>query len=337
MSAAAFLDTLRKFDLEHYYMQLSLKGITNIDALSRLTMQDYSEIGITSMDDRRKLFQLIQTLKNEQHHLQRAISPQTHRNASDHLETAKDLTIDQDQGRANRFSVDNASFKNRSTSRARSAGGNLSSQLIRARSPETSLSSSMHAGASDVLLSYNNDFKRSNDQLGSTRRSAGNSKSQAYKIADEEVLDTGPRSIVAASGADQRLDRDVQQTFSPTFNNSTLMQNYKQPRDNTRAADSKGHVMSYNSTSSYNLDTYGVPITEASYKNNTASHQPSAKPHVPATISKEDRIKVVVRKRPLSRKEIKKGEIDIVTCGGKRTILINEPKYATSALYYYRS
>jgi hypothetical protein len=40
-----------------------------------------------------------------------------------------------------------------------------------------------------------------------------------------------------------------------------------------------------------------------------------------------DRIRVCVRKRPLSKKELKRGESDIARVSGRRTITILEPKY----------
>ncbi|KAI9029982.1 P-loop containing nucleoside triphosphate hydrolase protein [Phycomyces nitens] len=58
-------DTLRKADLEQYYPSFSTYGITQLESLAQLSMQDYGSLGITSIYDRKKLFQLVQTLRQE--------------------------------------------------------------------------------------------------------------------------------------------------------------------------------------------------------------------------------------------------------------------------------
>ncbi|ORZ37533.1 P-loop containing nucleoside triphosphate hydrolase protein [Catenaria anguillulae PL171] len=58
-----FLETLRRAELDHFYPNLATRGISNLEALAQLTMQDYSALGVTSMDDRKRLFQLIQMIK----------------------------------------------------------------------------------------------------------------------------------------------------------------------------------------------------------------------------------------------------------------------------------
>jgi hypothetical protein len=66
--------------------------------------------------------------------------------------------------------------------------------------------------------------------------------------------------------------------------------------------------------SNLNLNPYGVPTAFAG----------------PTTVRKSgdlaDRIRVCVRKRPLSKKELKRGESDITRVSGRRTISILEPK-----------
>jgi hypothetical protein len=63
------------------------------------------------------------------------------------------------------------------------------------------------------------------------------------------------------------------------------------------------------------LNAYGVPSNLASQK--TASK---------VTLDLADRIRVCVRKRPLSKKEIKNNQVDIANVNGRRNLTINEPK-----------
>lgn len=53
---------LSRAGLVDYYPQFKQNGI-GIDYLANMTMQDYSRVGITSRQDRKKLFELIQVVK----------------------------------------------------------------------------------------------------------------------------------------------------------------------------------------------------------------------------------------------------------------------------------
>ncbi|CAG8493568.1 12723_t:CDS:10 [Ambispora leptoticha] len=65
MSASLFLETLRRADLETYYPNFSTAGINDLRGLASLSFQDYSILGVTATEDRKRLFQLIQTIKSE--------------------------------------------------------------------------------------------------------------------------------------------------------------------------------------------------------------------------------------------------------------------------------
>lgn len=50
----------------------------------------------------------------------------------------------------------------------------------------------------------------------------------------------------------------------------------------------------------------------------------------------EDRIKVCVRKRPLSKREAKSGEEDMVQAASTTTLVVSEPKQAVDLTAYTR-
>jgi hypothetical protein len=78
-----FLDTLRQAQLDDYYTSLTAYGVRSNDSLVKLTMQDYGAVGVTSIEDRKKLFQLIQTLKtNNPQVVQPTLSPEMNRTNS---------------------------------------------------------------------------------------------------------------------------------------------------------------------------------------------------------------------------------------------------------------
>eukprot|EP00756_Hemistasia_phaeocysticola_P018751 Hpha_TRINITY_DN15616_c4_g6::TRINITY_DN15616_c4_g6_i1::g.101728::m.101728/K10393/KIF2_24, MCAK; kinesin family member 2/24 len=68
---------LERAGLGQHYATLKAKGIT-LSTLSTLTMQDYNGVGVSTMADRKKLFQLIQSLKRESpESLRQAAAPPT--------------------------------------------------------------------------------------------------------------------------------------------------------------------------------------------------------------------------------------------------------------------
>jgi hypothetical protein len=69
-----------------------------------------------------------------------------------------------------------------------------------------------------------------------------------------------------------------------------------------------------------NLNAYGVP----SRHSRGNSYSLAARYNVPSNLN--DKIRVCVRKRPLSKKELARNEKDIATINSQRTLLINEPK-----------
>lgn len=64
MAGSSLKGILEQYSLEKYYNTFVSVGIDDIKGLLSLTMQDYPTLGITSMQDRRKLFHLIQSVKD---------------------------------------------------------------------------------------------------------------------------------------------------------------------------------------------------------------------------------------------------------------------------------
>ncbi|XP_031564538.1 kinesin-like protein KIF24 [Actinia tenebrosa] len=65
MAGSGLRETLQHYSLEKYYNTFTSVGIDDIGGLLALTMQDYPALGITSMQDRRKMFHLIQNVKDK--------------------------------------------------------------------------------------------------------------------------------------------------------------------------------------------------------------------------------------------------------------------------------
>lgn len=73
MAGTSLGEILEQFSLERYYETFTSVGIKNTSHLLALTMQDYPTLGITSMQDRRKMFHLIQNIKDKENLTSKAL------------------------------------------------------------------------------------------------------------------------------------------------------------------------------------------------------------------------------------------------------------------------
>lgn len=64
MAGSSLRETLQHYSLEKHYNTFVSVGIDDTEGLLSLTMQDYPTLGITSMQDRKKMFHLIQNVKD---------------------------------------------------------------------------------------------------------------------------------------------------------------------------------------------------------------------------------------------------------------------------------
>ncbi|ORX96919.1 kinesin-domain-containing protein [Basidiobolus meristosporus CBS 931.73] len=240
--SAVILETLRQADLEHYYPSFAANGITTIEELSKVTMQDYGTLGVNSMDDRKRLFQLIQAVKNEH---------------------------------PGDFSS--------SLSRSTSAYSRQSIAPLRAsQRPPVPPSS------------------RAVDQARRTRRTT-------------EQLDAGPQQ--------RRMTRSM-----------SIVQKLQESDSSVKESDPIPVVKRRTTMNS----AYGVPPVSSNPNMRRQSTAPSRrKSTAPTTTgSLSDRIRVCIRKRPLSSRELKKGEVDIISVAGRRKLAVNEPKLRVDLTKY---
>ncbi|CAJ0884139.1 22435_t:CDS:10 [Entrophospora sp. SA101] len=77
------------------------------------------------------------------------------------------------------------------------------------------------------------------------------------------------------------------------------------------------------------MNAYGVPSRHSSHSSRGGSYSLSIKPS-----NLNDKIRVCVRKRPLSKKEQNRNEKDIAVVNGQRTIQIHEPKVKVDLTRY---
>ncbi|NXF76032.1 KIF24 protein, partial [Sclerurus mexicanus] len=61
--ASCLYECLREADLEKYYPHFVASGLQKIDDLAKISMEDYTKLGVQDMNDRKRLFQLIRIIK----------------------------------------------------------------------------------------------------------------------------------------------------------------------------------------------------------------------------------------------------------------------------------
>ena len=128
----------------------------------------------------------------------------------------------------------------------------------------------------------------------------------------------------------------------PSQKRQTLAQSVMSPKKVPTQLNAYGVPKPSLSSSAMNADSTNNLTSSAAY--NVASAQASTTRNSSTTLNGgasrpeiTDRIRVCVRKRPLNKKELKKGETDIATVNGRSSIVIYEPKVKVDLTRYVES
>ncbi|XP_006818343.1 uncharacterized protein LOC102803413 [Saccoglossus kowalevskii] len=290
--ANCLYECLREAKLQKYYPNFEMGGITRSEGLTNLTMQEYSTYGIDDMEDRKRLFQLIQIIKSVQRNGKKC-------------------------GRACENGGEDSTTRpssNHATSETESASEDLHQMHVNSSRDNQSIHSSVLNNVSlakRILIANNNIRMTTVDKLAY--------KGDAFFV---QAKDPTPA---------RKQSKPRQQRSEPVIQHETSIQ-YTGPKLRERSVEVISHTgTDYNygvpsariNTHGNNLSSprYTVPtnssITCHSYiYNNTSTSMPL------------DRIKVCVRKRPLSKKEKRNKEADIISVGHPNKVVLNGQKTA---------
>ncbi|XP_046581550.1 LOW QUALITY PROTEIN: uncharacterized protein LOC124288998 [Haliotis rubra] len=241
-------ECLREARLEKYYPTFRANGITRSETLSRLSLHDCTVMGITSVDDRRRMTELINIIK----------------------------------------SVHNAS-------RTQISDPQLSSNISRKTSQPRRASRSPNPAAGQSGVSRGLEATRDVTVTDRTPNFSAASYVDMLQLLTESSSDES--SDEAVQSDEQNIPRHV-------------------ARPSTVSKQTRGQVERVKHTG-YN---YGVPKGTLRTKSKPASSTPSR--------GVEDRIRVCVRKRPVSHREERHGDDDILQTEGTNSVVVNEPKQA---------
>lgn len=367
-----FLETLKRADLDSYYPNLTCYGINSIESLCEMSMQDYGIVGIHNMEDRKRLFQLIQSLQQQQQQQQKGMKSNTryenlspivglNKRSIDFQGLKSPLLKEQNNRNTIRNSLGNDSITSGSDESFVSAGTpthphidfedfnivkdqNLSEQLL---SPSIGKEFTDRRLSRGKTSTTSHDIVRNNSR-NSSRSSFGvisNGSSSASSINNNNSVGISRKNSLGVDvnlGSPSIRKRD-HLTSNATIGGTTRTSLTAQLGRLKRAASANQESNSVSNNvqivaSKRNLNAYGVPsesnvsqvtqppqapqITQVPTNNTNIS---SLSPTTPA-LTVVDRIRVCVRKRPMSKKELARNDSDIIEVGGQNTIFINEPK-----------
>ncbi|KAM5298448.1 kinesin-like protein KIF24 [Ctenodactylus gundi] len=266
--ASWLYECLCEAELAQYYPHFTSLGLQKIEELAKVTMKDYSKIGVHDMNDRKRLFQLIKIIKIMQEEDKAASSPE-------HPPQRSSLYVKPQEFRSGPRRQ--LHFDSPADNKKRTASDN---------------------GYEMLSIS---DFSE-------------NEQKSTYLKVLEHVLPADSQYHTEATLSTTAADAFVQteakaSLFSPKLF-STILGNCDIP-----IIQRVCHVSGYN---------YGIP--HSSLRQNTSEKE--------NPWTEMEKIRVCVRKRPLGIREVRRGEINIITVEDKETLLVHERKEAVDLTQY---
>ncbi|KAI8089224.1 P-loop containing nucleoside triphosphate hydrolase protein [Halteromyces radiatus] len=370
MTTSVFLDTLRQHDLEQFYPTFSTHGINHLQSLAQLSVQDYAQLGITDIADRRKIFGLIQLLRKDPNPRLNTASMVTSastmttglRRPQSYNTTSRPTIVTNNHGNNTMdsstvtsplsplYSNNNSNNTSRlpqpnSTSPLDTNSGNniASSRISRHRRPSV-INNNPTPNKSTLPLPSNTNLNsnisprpiRQRTMSDASRLDMSCLPSRPTGIATRDHRqradlrrslyldqDDSVKSILSGLNNSSDDDDDDEEDNARRYRTSApLLNAYGMPTMKSRA--SMG-ALKYSSTSSPSTPTNTTMNSSSSAAAASSTSANASFLALPAS-DLYQKIRVCVRKRPLNRKELEKGEKDISPCIGTRSLHINEPK-----------
>uniref|UniRef100_A0A2I2YE87 Kinesin family member 24 n=1 Tax=Gorilla gorilla gorilla TaxID=9595 RepID=A0A2I2YE87_GORGO len=267
--ASWLYECLCEAELAQYYSHFTALGLQKIDELAKITMKDYSKLGVHDMNDRKRLFQLIKIIKIMQEEDKAVSIPERH----------------------------------------------LQTSSLRIKSQE--LRSGPRRQLNFDSPADNKDRNASNDgfeMCSLSDFSANEQKSTYLKVLEHMLPDDSQyhtkTGILNAIAGDSDVQTEISTSlFSPNYL-SAILGDCDIP-----IIQRISHVSGYN---------YGIP--HSCIRQNTSEKQ--------NPWTEMEKIRVCVRKRPLGMREVRRGEINIITVEDKETLLVHEKKEAVDLTQY---
>ncbi|XP_037707231.1 kinesin-like protein KIF24 [Choloepus didactylus] len=267
--ASWLYECLCEAELAQYYPHFTAFGLQKIDELAKVTMKDYSKLGVHDMNDRKRLFQLIKIIKIMQEEEKAVCSPE-------HLLQTSSLYMKPRESRSG-------------PRRQLHFDSPVDNQDRTARKDGFEICNLTDISANEQKSCY--------------------LKVRENMLPDDSQYQTKTR-ILSATAASSFVQTEM--------NTSLFSSNYFSPilgDCDIPIVQRVCHVSAYN---------YGIP--------HSCIRQNTSEKENPWT--EIEKIRVCVRKRPLGMKELRRGEINILTVEDKETLLVHEKKEAVDLTQY---
>ncbi|KAF9584838.1 Kinesin-like protein kif24 [Lunasporangiospora selenospora] len=284
-------------------------------------MQDYNSLGVTSMEDRRRLFQLIQTIKAEYPDISGttsvstpsvSIAPLTHPPTTSISHSASSGIIGLD---GSGYGMAGAARNYSSTQPTQ----NPTDTSIRSSDPRLSLGrrSGSNSGGSVNPPSLGHSRSMSNT-MGTV-----NQQPQQQQQYQQQMQQYQQQQLQLQQLQQQQYLQQQQQQIQQIQQQQQLFdgRNFKE------ASEEEDDPIPIHESRQRGLDAYSVPT--GMIRRNTGGR-------APGNFNPNDmtaKIRVCVRKRPLNSKEINRGEKDMATVTG-RQLAVDEPKMRVDMTKY---
>ncbi|KAI8060111.1 P-loop containing nucleoside triphosphate hydrolase protein [Gongronella butleri] len=310
--SALLLDTLKRSELDQYFANFTSNGITELESLAQLSMQDYNNLGIVSIHDRKKMFQLVQSLRQELPTLENGL-------VSSHATQYQ-------ARRPSRPAIDPYA----------------SSNLPDLTSLSMSRRSTSNNGSPSAAHFYAPQTQHQQQQQQQYQQQQQQQQQQPTSATTPPVAQSMPlarsrsRTLPDQHQRPMDLFSKQQQQRPPQLTDALLASSDDEDDDDDEAPE----ILQRDGANAL-LNPYGLPNKprSAAPKQQQQSQLPTATTNNGnnAALGQSDlnqKIRVCVRKRPLNKKELDRGEKDISPAVGTRSIHINEPKMKVDLTKY---
>lgn len=297
-------ECLREARLEQFYPAFQANGITRSEALINLGMPEFCALGITASEDKRRLIELVNIIK-EVHSSGFSASPNPQRRSHGGHRQNQNSTSDLD--------IDSPGAQGYNPPDDPRSGPPTFARALRARPGSRPQLSQYEVAAHEPRY----DISREND---AARDRAPNFSAASYLDMLQFMSDSSGSEDVAIDNSDDDETRQPQ---------LQMVQRNVAPPQIVRSSINRasGGSERVRPKGSYNYGVHKVATPSRTRPSRSATNR-GARDRV------DDKIKVCVRKRPLTRREQKSKDEDIVGVESTTTLIVNEPKLAVDLKAY---
>ena len=305
---------LQRIGLGYAVNNFKTKGIDTPQALISLTFQDYDELQITALADRKRLFELVQRVRMAA----RAVK----RNAGDLNEDASNNFFSRKKNIVTTtLEIEPAEF-----AFAEDLSGAVTKTYLKSNCTKVSEKGGKHSRRKSIPDATGKQFQGGNFCKSITQDMHAPSLPERPKTAEAKLYAKNHNTINDLPSA-TKLRRSLDSTNG--VKNSTKSNNRR---------NSSGFM---NERSRTPQDTKVASTVNATQSNKVPDRNSTSnlylQPQIQlAKLDTASKIRVVVRKRPMSRKELLRGDVDVIEIQN-RELVLHEPKVKVDMTRYVES